>query len=262
MNVHAFSPDEQLVSCCSCLITPNGLVSLSANNDLISNTLTGVRPNSIVVKLVATAAGTTETVTWNERATTSSGANLLKLDFFPCPLSQTSCSPNNGTLRSQKITVPGLSALTQIYSYDNRLTQATEGAGWSQGYGYYGPGNRYVTTNTNLPSLSLETPNAASWYGAVRMLPTGPIVRKINDWTGAGSTINVNSGAYLAGQVTGIGLDLAGVDFGLSGWTGGLYQWLRFGPRFSKAQKIKTYGIRWGDSPKYASKIPNPTLRG
>ena len=57
VNVYAFSPDEQLVSCCSCLITPNGLVSLSVTGDLISNTLTGVRPNSVVVKLVNTAAG-------------------------------------------------------------------------------------------------------------------------------------------------------------------------------------------------------------
>ena len=57
VNVYAFSPDEQLVSCCSCLITPNGLVSLSLNQDLISNTLTGVRPNSVVVKLVNTLAG-------------------------------------------------------------------------------------------------------------------------------------------------------------------------------------------------------------
>lgn len=58
VNVFAFSPDEQLISCCSCLVTPNGLVSLSAVNDLISNTLTGVRPNSIVIKLVSTLAGT------------------------------------------------------------------------------------------------------------------------------------------------------------------------------------------------------------
>ena len=57
VNVYAFSPDEQLVSCCSCLVTPNGLVSLSVNNDLISNTLTGVRPSSVVVKLVSTLAG-------------------------------------------------------------------------------------------------------------------------------------------------------------------------------------------------------------
>ena len=56
VNVYAFSPDEQLVSCCSCLITPNGLVSLSVNQDLLSNTLTGVRPNSVVVKLVNTGA--------------------------------------------------------------------------------------------------------------------------------------------------------------------------------------------------------------
>ena len=57
VNVYAFSPDEQLISCCSCLITPNGLVSLSVNSDLVSNTLTGVRPNSVVIKLVNTLAG-------------------------------------------------------------------------------------------------------------------------------------------------------------------------------------------------------------
>ena len=57
VNVYAFSPDEQLISCCSCLITPNGLVSLSVNQDLVSNTLTGVRPNSVVIKLVNTLAG-------------------------------------------------------------------------------------------------------------------------------------------------------------------------------------------------------------
>jgi hypothetical protein len=63
VNVYAFSPDEQLVSCCSCLVTPNGLVSLSVNNDLISNTLTGVRPSSVVIKLVSIVAGTDGTGT-------------------------------------------------------------------------------------------------------------------------------------------------------------------------------------------------------
>ena len=52
-NVYTFSPDEQLISCCSCPVTPNGLVSLSAKTDLISNTLTPAVPNSIVIKLLA-----------------------------------------------------------------------------------------------------------------------------------------------------------------------------------------------------------------
>ncbi len=47
----------------------------------------------------------------------------------------------------------------------------------SQGYGYYGPGNRYVSTNSNLPSLSLETPSAASWYS------TAAVPNQIAGWT-------------------------------------------------------------------------------
>ena len=56
-NVYTFSPDEQEVSCCSCVVTPNALVSLSVKNDLINNTLTPALPSSVVVKLIATTPG-------------------------------------------------------------------------------------------------------------------------------------------------------------------------------------------------------------
>jgi hypothetical protein len=56
VNAYAFAADEEILSCCSCPLTPNGLVSLSVQRDLLNNTLTGrAAPTSIVIKLVATA---------------------------------------------------------------------------------------------------------------------------------------------------------------------------------------------------------------
>ena len=59
VNVYTFDRNEELISCCSCLVTPDALVSLSARNDLISNTLTPGVPTSIVVKLLSSLGGTT-----------------------------------------------------------------------------------------------------------------------------------------------------------------------------------------------------------
>ena len=57
-NIYAYSPDEQLVSCCSCNVTPNALNSLSVKNDLASNTLTPIIPSALVIKVLATQGGT------------------------------------------------------------------------------------------------------------------------------------------------------------------------------------------------------------
>lgn len=75
VNVYAFSPDEQLVSCCACLLTPNALASLSVKDDLVNNTLTGVRPNSVVVKLLATGAGAAFTGTACTNSAAVAGQN-------------------------------------------------------------------------------------------------------------------------------------------------------------------------------------------
>jgi hypothetical protein len=56
-NVYVFDPQEEEIGCCACLITPNGLNSLSAKSDLISNNLTPAVPTSIVIKLVASEPG-------------------------------------------------------------------------------------------------------------------------------------------------------------------------------------------------------------
>ena len=77
-NVYAFSPDEQLISCCSCLITPNGVVELGVNRDLTIKTLTGVVPSSVVVKVLSTLAGAGGTGTsCNNSAATVTTATIV-----------------------------------------------------------------------------------------------------------------------------------------------------------------------------------------
>jgi hypothetical protein len=57
VNVFAFDPNEELISCCSCLVTPDQTVNLGVNRDLTARTITGVVPTSVTVKLLATLAG-------------------------------------------------------------------------------------------------------------------------------------------------------------------------------------------------------------
>jgi hypothetical protein len=52
-NVYAIDPNEEVVACCSCLITPDETVHLGAKADLVSNTANGRATTSITIKLVA-----------------------------------------------------------------------------------------------------------------------------------------------------------------------------------------------------------------
>jgi hypothetical protein len=58
VNVYAFDPAEEMISCCSCLVTPDQTKNLGVNRDIISNTATGTSPTSVTIKLLATLAGT------------------------------------------------------------------------------------------------------------------------------------------------------------------------------------------------------------
>jgi hypothetical protein len=57
-NVYVFAQDQQLVSCCSCVLTPNHLRTLSARNDLINNTLTPGVPTAVSIAVLATKGST------------------------------------------------------------------------------------------------------------------------------------------------------------------------------------------------------------
>ncbi len=55
-NIYVFDSNQEMVACCSCRITPNGLLTLSVRNDLTSNVLTRIFPPNGDVKIVSTAA--------------------------------------------------------------------------------------------------------------------------------------------------------------------------------------------------------------
>ncbi len=48
VNVYAFDPAEELISCCACQVTPNSSNSLSVRGDLLSNTfITAMGPSQV-----------------------------------------------------------------------------------------------------------------------------------------------------------------------------------------------------------------------
>jgi hypothetical protein len=54
-NIYAFNADEEIIACCSCPVTPDGLVSFDIKTSLLSNSFSIGTPSSVVIKLLATA---------------------------------------------------------------------------------------------------------------------------------------------------------------------------------------------------------------
>lgn len=51
--IYVFDPNQELSECCTCVLTPDGLVTLSVNHDLTSNPLTGVDLTTGLIKMVS-----------------------------------------------------------------------------------------------------------------------------------------------------------------------------------------------------------------
>lgn len=52
-DIFVYDPSQELSECCSCLITPNGLLTLSVNKALTANPLTGVTLNTGTISIVS-----------------------------------------------------------------------------------------------------------------------------------------------------------------------------------------------------------------
>ena len=124
VNVYAFSPDEQMVSCCACLLTPNALASLSVKEDLIANTLTGIRPNSMVVKLLATGAGAgfTGTACTNSAAVAGQNAANPLIVSGALAFGTTIHLQGTGLAVTEVPFTPATLSLAELASITNRCT--------------------------------------------------------------------------------------------------------------------------------------------
>jgi hypothetical protein len=56
-NIYAFDDTQEMLECCSCTVTGNGLLTLSLINNIMQNPLTGLpAPETGVIKIVGTVA--------------------------------------------------------------------------------------------------------------------------------------------------------------------------------------------------------------
>ena len=110
-EIYVFDQDQQLSECCGCLVSPNGLRTLSVNTDLTGNPLTGSKSRNGVVKIVSADASTNPSCTpttiapkaslvaWSTgiQAQSASSFAITETPFQPGPLGDAEL----GALQSQ-----------------------------------------------------------------------------------------------------------------------------------------------------------------
>ncbi|MGB8597843.1 MAG: hypothetical protein WCD48_20280 [Candidatus Sulfotelmatobacter sp.] len=83
-SIYVFDDSQELQECCSCEVTPDGLLSESVNANLTANALTGKKPTRGVIKVISSSSSdptsdvpTTGLRVWSthvQRATATAGA--------------------------------------------------------------------------------------------------------------------------------------------------------------------------------------------
>lgn len=122
VNIYALDPGEELVACCSCLITPDALESVSVNHDFIANPANGVKPSSIVIKIVTTLAGTggSSTSCTNSAGVAGSASVASGLVAWRTTLH---AAPSGGYATTEVPFIPATLSAAELASLENRCTQ-------------------------------------------------------------------------------------------------------------------------------------------
>ncbi len=115
-NLYTFDPAEELVSCCTCTVTPNALQSLSVLRSLISNTLTLNVPSAVVVKIIA-SSGTTCNAASVTPDSLASGLRAWGTTIHQSPTSTTPYSVTETPFIHTPLAAPELNHLTSFCGF-------------------------------------------------------------------------------------------------------------------------------------------------
>lgn len=96
-DVFVYDPQQELQECCSCLLTPNGLRTLSVNVDLTSNTLT-------------------------HDVLTTGSIRIVAAPGSACPLPTSTFTPVTGALRAWATHIQTGNVITETASQDAPLS--------------------------------------------------------------------------------------------------------------------------------------------
>jgi len=114
-NVYTFDPAEELISCCTCSVTPNGLQSLSVVKSLISNPLTPAVPTAAVIKIVSTSGACNAAVI--DPANFAPGMLAWGTSLHSASTSSASYSVTETPFSKAVLTAPELSHITSTCGF-------------------------------------------------------------------------------------------------------------------------------------------------